>query len=95
MPDEIENTPSDKELAILRSRVDRCKSCLVRWVDNRNLTTNAACLLLIKVVCEETRNTSLEAETKTLSALYGFLEEYIKKEFARKRESEINNRKDG
>ena len=76
---------SDKELDVLFERVDRCVSCITRWVDNKHMTKNAACLLAIKVLLCDVKDFSKESEQKQLSTLSEFLNKYIHAEFERKR----------
>lgn len=83
---------NNKEIDILLSRTDRCMSCLERWVDNKNLTLNAACLLLTKVACKVNENTSLEAEKKLLDILYKYLEGYIHTIYEKRRENMLNGK---
>ena len=67
----------EQDINILLSRTDRCVSCLTRWVNNNNLTLNAACLLLVKVACEMNNNSSVESEEILVSLINEHIKKYV------------------
>jgi hypothetical protein len=83
---------NDKKLHLMLSRTNRCVECLERWVNDPSLILNVTCLILVKVAFHNIKLGRLDKETEEelLHTIYGFLEQYIRREFEKKRKETEN-----